>query len=190
MPVVPRDSASSSHSEDGEVPSTASSDRHSSSVTCQILIKRTAAESHGSHWKGVSAERQAAPSRAALLSRHLKIINQQDWKTSLCCSLLAAPPLPGRGGRALQAGCFTPHGQPPSSSFLAELWQCPAGHRLQSPFSPSSSSLPSQGLDWKPQGGRPGASLLVKQWLKLLSCREKWEPSCHHEEQRDPFSSP
>lgn len=77
--------------------------------------------------------------------------------------------------------------QAASSSSPAGLWQCPAGHRLREPLLTLSLLPPSQGLDWKPQGSRPGASLWVKQWLKLLPCREKWESSCHHEEQRDHF---
>lgn len=66
MPVVPRDSASSSHSEDGEVPSTASSDRHSSSVACQILIKRTAAERAADRTGKVSVQRGRQPPREQL----------------------------------------------------------------------------------------------------------------------------
>lgn len=69
MPVIPRDSTSSNHSEDGEVPSTASSDRHSSrgrSVACQILIKRTAAERAAARTGKVSAQRGRQPPRERL----------------------------------------------------------------------------------------------------------------------------
>lgn len=64
MLVVPRDSTSSSHSEDGEVPSPASGDRHSStdgSITCQILIKRTAAERAAARTGKVSVQRGRQP---------------------------------------------------------------------------------------------------------------------------------
>lgn len=152
MPVVPRDSARRTHSEDGEVPSTASSDRHSSrdrSVACQILIKRTAAERGTARTGKVSVQRGRQPPREQLL----KIINQQDWKTSLCCSLLAAPPPPpGRGGRALQAGSFLPRRQPPSSSSSAGLWQYPTGHRLPEPILTLSLLPPKPGLGLETSG--------------------------------------
>lgn len=64
MPVVPRNSASSSHSEDGEVSRTASSDRHSSRD--RILIKRPAAERATAHTAKVSVQRGRQPPREQL----------------------------------------------------------------------------------------------------------------------------
>lgn len=91
MLVVPRDSVSSSQSEDGEVPSTGSTDRHSSrdgSVACQILIKRTAAERATARTGKVSVQRGRRPLGSSSAEQALENNQSAGLETSVCCSLL------------------------------------------------------------------------------------------------------
>lgn len=92
--VVPRDSASNDHGEDGEVPGTAGSGRHSSGdgivagPGCQILIKRTAAERAAARAEKVSVQRCRQPLRSISTKQALE--NNQSVGLEDISVLLAA----------------------------------------------------------------------------------------------------
>lgn len=137
MPVVPRDSASSSHSEDGEVPSTASSDRHSSrdrSIACQILIKRTAEREPQLTLERCQCREAGSPLGSSSAEQALE--NNQSAGLEDISVLLTAgsPATTARQRRESASRLLHPHGQPPSSCSPAGLWQYPAGHRLPEPI--------------------------------------------------------
>lgn len=156
MPVVPRDSASSSHGEDGEVPSTASSDRHSSrdrSIACQILIKRTAEREPQLTLERCQCREAGSPLGSSSAEQALEN-NQSAGLEDISVLLTAGSPATTARQRRESAASrlLHPHRQPPSSCSPARLWQYLAGHRLPEPILTLSLLPPKPGLGLETSG--------------------------------------